>query len=97
MRPDGSRTRLVPVDKLPYPLAGIPVTETGPDAERLIALPIPTGVGRDGRNTNTEPLRPVSNYSCYPSLIIFLVILGNLLERFPLFRCQCVALGDVVL
>ncbi|KAK4153913.1 hypothetical protein C8A00DRAFT_33314 [Chaetomidium leptoderma] len=54
VRPNGTRTRLVPVDMLPYPLRGIPAQESGND--RLVALPVPAGVSVDGRSSNTQAL-----------------------------------------
>ena len=57
IRPNGTRTRLVPVDMLPYQLQGIPPQETG--NERLVSLPVPAGVGSDGRSTNNQVLRAV--------------------------------------
>ncbi|KAK4038008.1 hypothetical protein C8A01DRAFT_17849 [Parachaetomium inaequale] len=55
VRPNGTRTRLVPVDMLPYQLEGIPAQENG--NERLVALPVPAGVGADGRSSNSQVLR----------------------------------------
>lgn len=66
VRSDGSRTRLVPADMLPYPLEGVPARE--PPSDRLIPLPVPSGVGPDGRSSNTEPLKPVVSV---PSLSLF--------------------------
>jgi hypothetical protein len=57
VRPNGRRTRLVPVDMLPYALQGIPAHESG--EERLVALPVPAGVGRDGRSSNSQVLAVV--------------------------------------
>ncbi|KAL2115659.1 hypothetical protein VTJ04DRAFT_9914 [Mycothermus thermophilus] len=54
VRPDGSRTRLVPVDMLPCQLQGIPAVE--PDNDRLVTLPMPMGVGPDGRSSNSQAL-----------------------------------------
>jgi hypothetical protein len=50
VRPDGSRTRLVPVDMLPVSLQGIPTREDS--NERLVTLPVPGGVEWDGRSSN---------------------------------------------
>jgi hypothetical protein len=61
VRPDGTRTRLVPVDMLPYPLEGIPAQENGND--RLVVLPVPGGVGADGRSSNSQVLRAVVSVS----------------------------------
>ncbi|KAL2017006.1 hypothetical protein VTK56DRAFT_2687 [Thermocarpiscus australiensis] len=57
VRPNGTRTRLVPVDMLPVVLQGIPAREN--DNARLIELPTPQGLGPDGRSSNTQPLRSV--------------------------------------
>ncbi|KAL2264742.1 hypothetical protein VTJ83DRAFT_7252 [Remersonia thermophila] len=65
VRADGSRTRLVPVDMLPYQLQGIPASE--PADDRLVPLPIPTGVGPDGRSSNSQTLTTVSNISGTPA------------------------------
>ncbi len=56
VRPNGARTRLVPVDMLPFQLEGIPTQESG---ERLVALPVPAGVGGEGRSSNVQLLRAV--------------------------------------
>ncbi|KAL1836276.1 hypothetical protein VTJ49DRAFT_5375 [Mycothermus thermophilus] len=58
VRADGSRTRLVPVDMLPYQLQGIPTNE--PANDLLVPLPIPAGVGPDGRSSNSQTLTAVS-------------------------------------
>ncbi|KAL2140440.1 hypothetical protein VTI28DRAFT_3791 [Corynascus sepedonium] len=60
IRPNGTRTRLVPVDMLPYPLQGIPAHEGGGgdnNEQRLVALPVPAGVGPDGRSSNLHELK----------------------------------------
>jgi hypothetical protein len=57
VRPNGRRTRLVPVDMLPYALQGIPAHESSD--ERLVALPVPAGVGRDGRSSNSQVMAAV--------------------------------------
>ncbi|KAG7288588.1 hypothetical protein NEMBOFW57_004941 [Staphylotrichum longicolle] len=57
VRPNGTRTRLVPVDMLPFQLQGIPAQESG--NERLVTLPVPGGVGGDGRSSNLQVLRAV--------------------------------------
>lgn len=63
VRPNGTRTRLVPVDMLPYALQGIPVQEGG--NERLVALPVPAGVDREGRSSNSQVLAAiVSLFAC---------------------------------
>ncbi|KAL2257819.1 hypothetical protein VTK26DRAFT_9129 [Humicola hyalothermophila] len=64
VRPDGSRTRLVPVDMLPFALQGIPAREGGghgsgngdgnEDWRRLVPLPVPGGTGRDGTSWNVD-------------------------------------------
>ncbi|KAK4245267.1 hypothetical protein C7999DRAFT_16533 [Corynascus novoguineensis] len=62
IRPNGTRTRLVPVDMLPYPLQGIPAHEGGGgdnNEHRLVALPVPAGVGPDGRSSNLQELKTV--------------------------------------
>lgn len=56
VRPNGTRTRLVPVDMLPFQLEGIPTQESG---EGLVALPVPAGVGGEGRSSNVQLLRAV--------------------------------------
>ncbi|SPQ22174.1 9edde234-e9b1-43cf-919d-e49d1e2a517c [Thermothielavioides terrestris] len=61
VRPNGMRTRLVPVDMLPFALQGIPPHES--PGERLVALPVPGGVGPDGRSSNTQMLRAVNHPS----------------------------------
>ncbi|KAH6649807.1 hypothetical protein F5144DRAFT_607889 [Chaetomium tenue] len=61
IRPNGTRTRLVPVDMLPYQLQGIPPQETG--NEWLVSLPVPAGVGSDGRSTNNQVLRAFASPS----------------------------------
>jgi hypothetical protein len=45
----------VPVDMLPYPLQGVPANESG--NERLVALPVPQGLGADGRSSNMQALK----------------------------------------
>lgn len=58
VRPDGARTRLVPVDMLPVALRGIPARETG-DADtvaRLVELPVPRGIDAAGRSSNLHRL-----------------------------------------
>jgi len=60
VRPNGTRTRLVPVDMLPFQLQGIPTQESG--NERLVALPVPGGVGGDGRSSNLQLLRAVVSF-----------------------------------
>lgn len=60
VRPNGTRTRLVPVDMLPFQLQGIPAQESG--NERLVALPVPGGVGGDGRSSNLQVLRAVVGF-----------------------------------
>ncbi|KAK4144334.1 uncharacterized protein C8A04DRAFT_11578, partial [Dichotomopilus funicola] len=64
VRPDGTRTRLVPVDMLPFTLEGIPAREGGSGSEResgrLVELPVPGGVGEDGRSSNWQVLRAVT-------------------------------------
>ena len=57
VRPNGTRTRLVPVDMLPHQLQGIPAQESG--NERLVVLPVPGGVGVDGRSSNVQLLKAV--------------------------------------
>ncbi|KAK4679095.1 hypothetical protein QC764_201110 [Podospora pseudoanserina] len=52
VRPDGSRTRLVPVDMLPFSLVGLPPSEN--DNDKLIELVIPTGMDRLCKNSNIE-------------------------------------------
>ncbi|KXX81804.1 hypothetical protein MMYC01_202963 [Madurella mycetomatis] len=57
VRPNGERTRLVPVDMLPVALQGVPASETDATmVERLVELPIPQGVDVDGRSSNTQRL-----------------------------------------
>ncbi|KAK3899878.1 hypothetical protein C8A05DRAFT_17762, partial [Staphylotrichum tortipilum] len=63
VRPNGTRTRLVPVDMLPFQLQGIPTQESG---ERLVALPVPAGVGGDGRSSNVQLLRAVVSEAAPP-------------------------------
>jgi hypothetical protein len=68
IRPNGTRTRLVPVDMLPYQLQGIPAQETG--NERLVSLPVPAGVESDGRSTNNQVLSAVvSCRFCFRTLL----------------------------
>lgn len=68
IRPNGTHTRLVPVDMLPYQLQGVPAHETG--NERLVSLPVPAGVEDDGRSTNNQVLRPVvSCQFCFWTLL----------------------------
>ncbi|KAL2132456.1 hypothetical protein VTI74DRAFT_3762 [Chaetomium olivicolor] len=55
VRPNGTVTRLVPVDMLPFQLQGIRAQEGA--SERLVVLPVPGGVGADGRSSNTQQLR----------------------------------------
>ncbi|KAK4114005.1 hypothetical protein N656DRAFT_797187 [Canariomyces notabilis] len=58
VRPNGERTRLVPVDMLPVALLGIPAREDASGAaERLVELPIPRGVDAEGRSSNMDRLR----------------------------------------
>ncbi len=57
IRPNGTRTRLVPVDMLPYQLQGILPQESA--NERLVALPVPGGVGADGRSSNVQMLKAI--------------------------------------
>ncbi|KAH6631106.1 hypothetical protein B0J18DRAFT_408240 [Chaetomium sp. MPI-SDFR-AT-0129] len=57
-RPDGTRTRLVPVDMLPFALEGIPARER--ESDGLVELPIPEGVGKDGRSSNWQVLSAVT-------------------------------------
>ncbi|KAH6845043.1 hypothetical protein B0I37DRAFT_433924 [Chaetomium sp. MPI-CAGE-AT-0009] len=59
IRPNGTRTRLVPVDMLPCQLQGVPAQETG--NERLVVLPVPAGVEGDGRSTNNQVLKAVTS------------------------------------
>ncbi|KAK4228748.1 hypothetical protein QBC38DRAFT_474227 [Podospora fimiseda] len=54
VRPDGNRTRLIPADLLPFSLQGVPAVEN--DNPNLVELPVPVGIGPDGRNTNTQRL-----------------------------------------
>ncbi|KAK3988643.1 hypothetical protein QBC44DRAFT_397830 [Cladorrhinum sp. PSN332] len=54
VRPNGTRTRLIPADLLPFSLQGIPAIET--DNPNLVELPVPVGMGPDGKNTNTMRL-----------------------------------------
>ncbi|KAK0666292.1 hypothetical protein QBC41DRAFT_398671 [Cercophora samala] len=51
-RPDGSRTRLVPVDMLPFSLVGLPATEN--DNDKLVELVIPAGMDRLCKNSNID-------------------------------------------
>ncbi|KAK0745286.1 hypothetical protein B0T21DRAFT_430634 [Apiosordaria backusii] len=52
VRPDGSRTRLVPVDMLPFSLVGVPATEN--DNDKLVELMIPAGLDGRCKNSNTQ-------------------------------------------
>ncbi|KAK4463965.1 hypothetical protein QBC42DRAFT_284890 [Cladorrhinum samala] len=54
VRPNGTRTRLIPADMLPFSLQGVPTME--PDNSNLVELPIPAGMSPDGKNTNTSRL-----------------------------------------
>lgn len=69
VRPDGTRTRLVPVDMLPFALEGMPKREGESQRERLVELPVPGGVGEDERSSNWQVLSAV--VSCFLSLSSF--------------------------
>ncbi|KAK4236671.1 hypothetical protein C8A03DRAFT_35396 [Achaetomium macrosporum] len=62
VRPNGARTRLVPVDMLPFRLQGIPPQEKPEEHDRLVVLPVPTGVGADGRSCNVGQVLRAANH-----------------------------------